>query len=74
MFWSVTAHHQDASAVGSVSAEVSSITFLASVGSLNLINVFARFLPEAGWHARRLILTSYGAAALSVCSQPRSSC
>ena len=65
MFWSVTARHQNASGVGSVSAEVSSIAFLASVGSLNLINVFARFLPEAGWHARRLILTSYGGAALT---------
>jgi hypothetical protein len=65
IFWAVTAHHQDASAVGSVAAEVSSITFLASVGSLNLINVFARFLPEAGWYARRLIVTSYGGAALT---------
>jgi hypothetical protein len=65
MFWSVAAHHQDSSAVGSVSAEVSSITFLAGVGSLNLINVFARFLPEAGWHARRLILISYAGAALT---------
>src|SRR5580658_2728483 len=65
VFWSVAAHHQDASAVGSVSAEVSSITFLAGVGSLNLINVFARFLPEAGWHARRLILISYAGAALT---------
>ena len=65
IFWALTAHHQDASAVGSVAAEVSSITFLASVGSLNLINVFARFLPQAGWDARRLILTSYGGAALA---------
>ena len=65
MFWSVTAHHQNASAVGSVSAEVSSIAFLAGVGSLNLINVFARFLPEAGWYARRLILMGYGGAALT---------
>jgi hypothetical protein len=65
IFWALTAHHQDASAVGSVAAEVSSITFLASVGSLNLINVFARFLPEAGWYARRLIVTSYGGAALT---------
>ena len=64
-FWAVTAHRQDASAVGSVTAEVSSITFLAAVGSLNLINVFARFLPEAGWYARRLILVSYGGAALT---------
>jgi O-antigen/teichoic acid export membrane protein len=65
VFWSLTAHRQGASAVGSVAAEVSSITFLASVGSLNLINVFARFLPEAGWHARRLVMTSYGGAAVT---------
>jgi O-antigen/teichoic acid export membrane protein len=65
VFWSVTARHQNASGLGSVAAEVSSITFLASVASLNLINVFARFLPEAGWNARRLILTSYGGAALA---------
>jgi O-antigen/teichoic acid export membrane protein len=65
VFWSLIAHRTDASVVGSVTAEVSSITFLASVGSLNLINVFARFLPEAGWYARRLILASYGGAALT---------
>ena len=65
VFWAVTAHYQKASGVGAISAEVSAITFLASVGSLNLINVFARFLPEAGWHARRMILVSYSAAALA---------
>jgi O-antigen/teichoic acid export membrane protein len=65
VFWAFTAHHLDASAVGSVSAEVSSITFLATVGGLNLITIFARFLPVAGWHSRRLILTSYGAVALA---------
>ena len=62
VFWALNARHQNAAAIGSVSAEVSSITFLALVGSLNLISVFARFLPEAGWCARRLILTSYGGA------------
>jgi O-antigen/teichoic acid export membrane protein len=65
VFWALTARHQQASAVGSVSAEVSAITFLASVGSLNLINVFARFLPEAGWLARRMILVSYGGAVMA---------
>ena len=65
VFWAVTAHYQKASGVGAVSAEVSAITFLASVGSLNLINVFARFIPEAGWHARRMILASYSAAVLA---------
>ena len=63
VFWSLTAHRQHASGLGSVAAEVSAIMFLASVGSLNLISVFARFLPEAGWSARRLILASYGGAA-----------
>jgi hypothetical protein len=64
-FWAVNAHHYSASAVGSVSAEVSSITFLATVGSLNMTGLFARFLPVAGWHTRRLIITGYGAAALA---------
>jgi hypothetical protein len=44
---------------------LSAISFLASVGSLNLINVFARFLPEAGGRARRMILVSYGGAVLA---------
>jgi O-antigen/teichoic acid export membrane protein len=65
VFWSLIAHRTDASVVGSVTAEVSSITFLAAVGSLNLINIFARFLPQAGWYARRLIITSYGGSALT---------
>ena len=65
VFWSLTAHHQDASAVGSVSAEVSSITFLATIGCLNLTTIFARFLPEAGLHTRRLILISYSGAVLA---------
>jgi O-antigen/teichoic acid export membrane protein len=65
VFWALTVHHQNASAVGAVSAEVSSITFLAIVGSLNLTSIFARFLPVAGWHARRLILISYGGVALA---------
>lgn len=64
-FWAFTAHYQSASAVGSVSAEVSAVTFLASVGSLNLINIFARFLPEAGWNARRMILVSYSGSVIA---------
>ena len=65
VFWAFAAHYQKASALGSVSAEVSAITFLASMGSLNLINVFARFLPEAGWHARRMVLVSYSGVVLT---------
>jgi O-antigen/teichoic acid export membrane protein len=64
LFWSVTAHRQHASGLGSVSAEVSVIMFLAGMSSLNFISVFARFLPEAGRVARRFILTSYGGSAM----------
>ena len=67
VFWAMTAHYQKAAGVGSIAAEVSAITFLASVGSLNLINVFARFIPEAGWHARRMIVISYSGVVLAGC-------
>jgi len=65
VFWAVTAHRMDAAAVGKISAEVSAITFLATVGSLNLTGIFGRFLPVAGWHARRLVATGYGSAAVA---------
>jgi len=64
VFWAFAAHHQNAAAVGRISAEVSSITFLATVGSLNLTSVYGRFLPVAGWRARRFIATGYGSASL----------
>jgi hypothetical protein len=64
-FWAVTARNHDASALGSASAEVSAISFLAMVGSLNLSSFFARFLPVAGWGTRRLILTCYGGVGLA---------
>lgn len=64
VFWAFIAHHQNAAAVGKVSAEVSSITFLATVGCLNLTSIFGRYLPVAGWRARRIIATGYGSASL----------
>lgn len=65
VFWAATARRHDASALGAASAEVSAIAFLAVVGGLNLSSIFARFLPVAGWRARRLILTSYGGACIT---------
>src|SRR5215469_2849651 len=65
VFWAFTAHRQSASSVGAISAEVSSITFLAGVSSLNLISIFGRFLPEAGWRARQLVAVGYGSASLT---------
>lgn len=64
VFWAQAAHYQSAANVGRVSAEVSAISFLATVGSLNLMAAFGRFIPEAGWNARRVILVSYGTVAL----------
>ncbi len=65
VFWTLSAHHHSASTIGSVSAEVSAISFLAVVGGLNLSSFFARFLPVAGRSSRRMIMTSYGAVALA---------
>jgi O-antigen/teichoic acid export membrane protein len=62
VFWGFTTHHQNAGAVGNISAEVSSITFLAGVGSLSLVSLFARFLPVSGRHARRFIIVGYASA------------
>ena len=63
VFWSLAARRLDAASMGRVAAEVSTITFLASVGTLNLINVFGRFLPETGARTRRFITLGYLAAA-----------
>ena len=45
LFWTVIGRREGPAIVGRASAEVSTVTFLASISSLNLINVFARFLP-----------------------------
>ena len=65
VFWALSTHHHNASTIGSVSAEVSAISFVAIVGSLNLTSIFARFLPVAGRSSRRMIVISYGAVALT---------
>jgi hypothetical protein len=65
VFWGFTTHHQNAGSVGSISAEVSSITFLAGVGSLSLVSIFARFLPVSGRHARRFVILGYTCAGLA---------
>jgi O-antigen/teichoic acid export membrane protein len=64
VFWAFTAHHMNAVAVGKISSEVSSITFLATVGSLNLTGIFGRFLPVAGWRARKLLAVGFASASL----------
>jgi hypothetical protein len=65
LFWTIVARHATPAMVGSASAELAAVTFLASVGSLNMLNVFARFLPEAGSYCRRFVFTGYVAAGAS---------
>jgi O-antigen/teichoic acid export membrane protein len=65
VFWTLVARRNGPVVVGAASAELSTVTFLAGMGSLNMINVFARFLPEAGDRSRRLITIGYAAALLT---------
>jgi O-antigen/teichoic acid export membrane protein len=67
LFWVVAARWFPASAYGRTSAAVSSMTLLAAVAQLNLISLYARFLPTAGARTRRVILSGYAASvAMSV--------
>lgn len=63
VFWVVAARWFAPEAVGRASAAVSAMTLLAGLAQLNLINLYARFLPGAGRHTRRLVLTGYAASA-----------
>lgn len=67
VFWIVAARWFPAEVVGQVSAIAASMALLAALAQLNLISLYARFLPKAGARTRRLILSGYGAsAAMSV--------
>jgi O-antigen/teichoic acid export membrane protein len=61
-FWAVAARWLPADTVGLASAAVAAITLLAALAQLNLVNLYARFLPRAGNRTRRLILGGYGAS------------
>lgn len=62
-FWVVAARWFPADQVGRASAAVSSMSLLAGLAQLNLISLYARFLPTAGHRSRRLILAGYAASA-----------
>lgn len=62
-FWVVAARWFPAGTVGLVSAMASAMALLAALAQLNLVSLFARFLPRAGPATRRLILSGYGASA-----------
>lgn len=62
VFWVVAARWFPPEVVGQVSAMAASMALLAALAQLNLINLYARFLPRAGARTRRLVLVGYGAA------------
>lgn len=65
LFWVVAARWFPADQVGRASAAVSSMSLLAGLAQLNLISLYARFLPTAGHRSRRLILAGYAASAVA---------
>jgi O-antigen/teichoic acid export membrane protein len=62
VYWIVAAHAFSAHAVGLNAALISAMMFVAGVSTLNLPNIFVRFLPGAGRGMRRFVLLSYATA------------
>jgi len=61
-FWAVAARTYTTADVGVASAEVSAMVLLANISQLNLINIFPRFLQNAGSLTKRFVCTGYLAA------------
>jgi len=59
VFWLLVARLLPTDAVGTGTALVSAMTFLATLSTLGLRNSLVRFLAPAGASARRLIITCY---------------
>ncbi len=59
IYWAFAAKAYSTQTVGSALAEVSTITLVSALCQLNLTNVFARFLPQAGAQTRKFVLGGY---------------
>ncbi|MEV5101870.1 lipopolysaccharide biosynthesis protein [Streptomyces massasporeus] len=66
VFWVCATQWYDDRTVGLNYATVSAATLLSTVGQLNLSDFLVRFVPSAGRHTRKLVLSCY--AASIVCS------
>jgi O-antigen/teichoic acid export membrane protein len=62
VFWVAAARWFPPEVVGRVSAMAASMTLIAALAQLNLVSLYARFLPRAGARTRRMILSGYGAS------------
>ncbi|MDQ7905781.1 hypothetical protein RB614_14775 [Phytohabitans sp. ZYX-F-186] len=63
LFWVVAARFFPAATVGRASALISAMTLLAALAQLNLVSLFARFLPTAGHRTRWIVFGGYAASA-----------
>jgi O-antigen/teichoic acid export membrane protein len=61
-FWAVAARTYSTVDVGLASAEISAMILLGNLSQLNLINVFPRFLQNAGHRTLRFVSAGYSAA------------
>jgi O-antigen/teichoic acid export membrane protein len=57
-FWAIAAHQYDRHVVGSSSAAVAALAFVAGVAGLYLDGVLYRFLPRAGAASTRLVVVA----------------
>lgn len=64
IYWIVAARSYSTHFLGLNSALISSMLFLAGIGSLNLPNVVVRFLPHSGHRTSRRIIAAYCASSL----------
>ena len=59
VYWGLAAHLFSADAVGQNSALISTMVFLSALAELSLKAAMGRFVPRAGRHVARLILSAY---------------
>jgi len=59
VFWIVAARAYSAEAVGLNSAMIAAMMFLAGVSQFNLMSALIRFIPAAGRHTARFVLSTY---------------
>lgn len=64
-FWIVVARWFPAEVVGRASALIASMTLIANVAQLNLVNIFARFLPTAGGRTTRWVTVGFSVVAVT---------
>lgn len=62
-FWAVAARMYDAETVGRAAAAIAAMLLVANAAQLNLSVGLMRFLPVTAGHEKKLVLTSYLAAA-----------